>query len=255
MSFQTEIQTEIKKVIVKYVTFLSQKYKLDFDEMMQLWDSTSLERNEVKQSKKEEKIVDTELTVEKISKSTVPELKAFCRLKNLKLSGKKEEIVSRLLNFLNGRKESSSSTSLPPPPKTVSNMNVKEQKRNMVNEVSKKTSERNTEKIAIKKNKFGNFEHLSTKLVFNPKNETVIGTQNVNGTIDPLVDADIENCKQFNFKYTLPFNLDTKENINNIKVEDLDDIDGLEKVDDVEDDVEAEETIEEEEDEEVIEED
>ena len=252
MSFQTEIQTEIKKVITKYITFLSQKYKLDFNEMMQLWDSTTLEKNT---EKKEEKVIDTELTVEKISKSTVSELKAFCRLKNLKLTGKKEDLVSRLLNFLNGRKESSSSNSLPAP-KTVSNMNVKEQKRNMVSEVAKKTSERSTEKIAIRKNKFGNFEHLTTKMVFNPKNETVIGTQNVNGTVDPLIDADIEICKQFNFKYTLPFNLDTKENINNIKVEDLDDIDEIDKIEKV-DDVEAEEIEEtiEEEDEEVIEED
>lgn len=253
MSFQTELQSHIDKVMNKYIDAISTKYNLNSLELKSLWDSSRTDKQksetkvvETKVTKSE--IIDTELSVEKISKSTVPELKAFCRLNNLKTSGKKDELVSRLLNKLNGKTENET---LPSVPKTVSNMNVKEQKKNMVTEVAKQAVSRNVENIVIKKNRFDNFEHIPTKMIFNPSTQSVIGTQNVNGKVDPLTDSDIEICKQYNFKFEIPSNLDTKENVNNIKVDELDEVD----VENIEQDIEEEieEDIEEDE-EEIIEE-
>ncbi|MDD4930867.1 MAG: RING finger domain-containing protein [Candidatus Colwellbacteria bacterium] len=50
--------------------------------------------------------------------------------------------------------------------------------------------------IMLKKNEFGNYEHLETHLVFSKENKTVIGKQNPDGSISPLTNLDINICRQ-----------------------------------------------------------
>jgi hypothetical protein len=77
----------------------------------------------------------------------------------------------------------------------------------------------------LRKNKFGNFEHFETGLVFQSETETVYGKQNENGKVDILTDDDIEQCKKFKFNYKLPDNLNTNKDLNNIKIDEVEDED------------------------------
>ena len=62
--------------------------------------------------------------------------------------------------------------------------------------------------VKIQKNTFGHFEHQETGLVFHQETQQVMGTQQVDGSIQPLSCMDIEFCKKYKFPYTLPLTLD-----------------------------------------------
>ena len=66
----------------------------------------------------------------------------------------------------------------------------------------------------IKRNKFGNFEHESTRFVFGKGDRRVIGKQTDNNHIIPLSLEDIEKCRDLKFDFILPENLNYgKKNI------------------------------------------
>lgn len=224
-------QAELNKVVLSFIDKIAVQFNLDKKSLYSVWNEGE------KQATVPMSEINTELSVERLSKSTVPELKAFCKANNLKCSGKKEELISRLLDKI----QEKASVELP---KTNSNLTVKEQKKEMVSTVLAKKKQ--PENIAIHKNAFGKFEHTATRLVFNPDTKTVIGVQNPNGNVDNLTDDDIENCKQFNFKYNIPFNLDENEKLADVKVDELED--NLSKFveEDAEDVEDEEDTIEEE---------
>lgn len=98
--------------------------------------------------------------------------------------------------------------------------------------------------LSISKNKFGNYEMVDTGLVFDPKNKQVIGTQNSNGSIDPLTVEDIQLCKEYNFKYLVPDKLknttkdsDSEEELESEELdEDMDDDEDMEEYDEEEED-------------------
>ena len=54
--------------------------------------------------------------------------------------------------------------------------------------------------IVIRRNKFNNFEHLDTNLVFDNSSKKVIGKQNINGNIDDLTEEDIDKCNEYKFE-------------------------------------------------------
>ena len=62
--------------------------------------------------------------------------------------------------------------------------------------------------IQIRKNTFGNYEHLETGFIFNKQEQKVIGVQNKDGTVQTLTKADLELCNKFKFTYDLPEILD-----------------------------------------------
>lgn len=94
---------------------------------------------------------------------TKTELIKLCKEKNLDVKGLKKDLVARLL------------------------------------------SKKNTNQIVIKitKNKYGQFHHKETGLIFDSMTKRVIGKEN-NGAIDKLSRKDIEICKNFKFQYKLP---------------------------------------------------
>ena len=174
-------------------------------------------------SETEEKKEVVELTVEKANTSTKDFLMAFCKSKGLKQSGTKDEVLKRVLEYLDKNKKSE---------KNEKN-EVKKVDKSIVKILSEKSSS-----MQIQKNKFGNYEHFDSGLVFNNDTGNVIGFQNKNGKVDSLTDETIELCKKYKFTYKLPENLNVNKGLSSVKVEDLDDEDE-DELD--EDDIEEEE--------------
>lgn len=131
------------------------------------------------------------LTSEQILKCNVSGLKSLCKKYKLKRSGKKEELIKRLISHMN------------------SEDNGKKPK--AINKIKKTKKEDDIGIIQIKRNQFGNFEHFETGLVFSKLDKKVIGKQNEDGTITELTKNDIEICNKFKFKYTIPENLNNKD--------------------------------------------
>lgn len=129
---------------------------------------------------KGEKIEKKENDFSKLNKK---ELENKCKELGLSTKGKKAELLKRIEN----RNE------------------------NIVEKI--KTSITN---IVIKKNKFGNYEHEPTKMVFNKATKTVVGKQMENGNIVELTTEDINICNEYKFKYKLP------EKIENVLSDDED---------------------------------
>ena len=78
-----------------------------------------------------------------------------------------------------------------------------------------------TAELAIRKNKFGNFEHSQTGLVFNTESKMVYGRQVDDGKIADLTSDDIELCKKYKFPFKIPENLNTSKSLDDVKIEDL----------------------------------
>jgi hypothetical protein len=181
--------------------------------------SAPVPKNEVKENP------DTEITKEKIMVATKDMLAAMCKKKGLKMSGKKEELVSRLLDSLS----SSSATST----KASSNSNSKKDESPVV-----KAAKASIGELAIRRNKHGNFEHMQTGLVFNTEKQ-VYGKQLDSGEVKALTSEDIETCKKYKFPFKLPDNLNVNKSLDDIKVDEIEEEEELDD-EDIEEDVEEE---------------
>ena len=83
--------------------------------------------------------------------------------------------------------------------------------------------------IQVKRNKYGNYEHTETGLVFDKFDKRVIGRQklrmvgdNEEAYIAKLTSEDIELCNQYKFDYMLPANLSDGKT-KNVKIDEVDD--------------------------------
>jgi hypothetical protein len=223
MSFSKIIQNVVDDTITKYVEKVSLKYKIDKQELLNIWNSIdNIEKKEPYDDSKQ-KIVNS------LSRLTKPELVELCKTKNLKAKGTKAELIEILSND-----ESKKITV-----KSSENINSKL--------VAKVPS------IAIKRNKFNNFEHEETSFIFDNKEKKVYGKQNSDGSVCPLTKDDINLCNKYKFSYVIPDNLDSK---NNDELEELDDDVNLEndEEENVEEDEEEDDLEEVEEEEEEFEE-
>ena len=222
---------QIDSSIFDFCDIVAKKYKLSQSELFKLWNGDEVSSSSSSSSKsKESSDVEPamELTREKILSSTKDVLMAFCKSKNVKQSGKKEEIVERLLGLLNDDVKTESK-----PVQTKTTKPVQSSTPAVLVKIAEKAGT-----PEIRKNKFGNYEHFESGLVFNNDTKMAIGHQNSNGKVDSLTDNNIEMCKKYKFKYTLPENLSVDKGLNNVKVEDVDDEDE-DELD--EDDIEEEE--------------
>jgi len=75
-------------------------------------------------------------------------------------------------------------------------------------EVIKKLKAPDAKITPIRKNQYGNYENMETRLVFNPISHKVIGKQLENGNVAQLTLTDLELCKQKNFSYEAPVNIE-----------------------------------------------
>jgi hypothetical protein len=96
-----------------------------------------------------------------------------------------------------------------------------------------KNIQQNIQTIYIRRNKYGNYEHEPTGLVFDKDEKVVYGVQRGVDVLD-LSEAELELCKKYKFTPRIPENLDKyKENkIQKIDEYDLEDDDELIEDDD-----------------------
>jgi len=204
---------QLDAMVLQFCDLIANKFKLDNEELYGLW------MDEPKKEKEEE------MSREKVLSATKEYLMAYCKSVGLKQSGKKEEIVARIIEFLDKEKG-----------KEKKEKKEKETKKDDI--ISRIVSEK--EVSEVRKNKFGNQEHMSTGLVFNDS-KVVIGVQNANGKVDSLTDKDIETCKTLKYQYKVPENLSTQKTF--VKEDDDDeelDEDDLEEEEEDLDEVELE---------------
>jgi hypothetical protein len=230
MNIADIISQEVKHFITSnldsFISKLSEKYSLNKDELNTLL----LETYPSDKYKKIEAVKENQVTVDRDQvtnpKTTKTELINICMSLKLTKTGNKEELVKRILASLD------KNTKLPTPKNETKESSevigfvactaaVKElPKRGDIKEYIKNQ----TKAIDIPMNKFGHYEHKETGLVLND-DKLVIGTQQPDGTISKLTDADIELCKKYTFNYKLPNNLNTKNTTDDYKVEELDESD------------------------------
>lgn len=216
MSFSENIQNLINDTILKYIDNVSIKYKINKDELVKMWNS---------KDNFEEKMYDDskQKIVNGLTKLTKPELEKMCKSKGLKIKGTKSELIELLSN------DECKKTIL----KSQESINTKL--------VAKVPS------IAIKRNKFNNYEHEETSFVFDNKEKKVYGKQNSDGSILQLTKDDINLCNKYKFAYVIPDNLDSKSNkeVDDEVEEYIDDDDEAEADEDELEEVEEEEFEEE----------
>jgi hypothetical protein len=222
---------------------LSEKYELKEDEVLSVWTGTVNQSAPVKSSStaptsssastSADVDADTEITKEKIMSATKDMLAAMCKKKGLKQSGKKEELFKRLVDSLSS--STTESTSVKKPVVSAS----KKEDAPIIKSIKERTAE-----LAIRKNKFGNFEHVPTGLIFNT-DKMVYGKQLADGTVLELTSIDIDTCNKYKFPFKMPENLNTSnKNMDDVKIEEMEE--ELLDEEDIEEDVEEEEDIDEE---------
>ena len=236
----SKLSKQIDSTILEFCETIAQKFGLNKMDVYALWSDdqapvSSSSSSSSQSSEKAEKTASadvTEMTPEKVLTCTKDYLMAYCKSKGLKQSGKKEEIIQRVLDSL--KASGSSSASASPAVKTsASKSKASAPTVPVLASVAEKSGT-----LEIRRNKFGNEEHFESGLVFNKETKMVIGKQNPNGKLESLTDKDIETCKKYKFLYKLPENLSVDKGLQNVKVDELDEEDE-EELD--EDDIEEEE--------------
>lgn len=234
----SKLSKQIDSTILEFCETIAQKFGLNKMDVYALWSDdqapTSVSSHSSPKSEKSDKPVSvdvSEMTPEKVLTCTKDYLMAYCKSKGLKQSGKKEEIIQRVLDSL--KTTGSISTTASAAKASSSKSKASAPVPSVLASVAEKLGT-----LEIRRNKFGNEEHFESGLVFNKETKMVIGKQNPNGKLESLTDKDIETCKKYKFLYKLPENLSVDKGLQNIKVDELDEEDE-EELD--EDDIEEEE--------------
>ena len=131
-----------------------------------------------------------------MGKLTVDKLKEMCRAKNLKVTGKKADLVQRLENPAAPENRAGNTTRKKKSlfkPKDVTK--IVEKPRGPIS------------KLAVRKNAEGYYVHLETHLVFDPKSQKAVGRWK-DGQVKWLTKHDVEVCIKLGVSYELPENLD-----------------------------------------------
>ena len=188
MSLKDTIMSVLNSTMNNYISIISTKYNIKENDLHEIWNGNNTLNIQTSSSQNQE--------LEKLSKN---ELIEICKNKKIKISGSKNDLISRIISLETQNKQ-------PETQKTI----------------IKKLVEK-IPKLEIKKNEFGNYEHKETSFVFDSKTQKVYGKQNEDGTISELLPEDINLCNKHKFSYLIPNNLDKKINILDIKVDELDD--------------------------------
>ena len=211
----------------KFINTISTKYGISATELNELWKS-GVTTSETKIQEKSPEVDSSTAAEDKnnYDKMKVKELKNLCKEKGLPVSGKKDDLIERLIK--GPPKEA-------PKKQTVIKKTICEQL----------IEQRQT--LTLRRNKWGNYEHPETGLVIN-KDRKVFGRQKDTGDLEPITSDIIELCKEHNLSYVLPENLNTQtvsiDDINlNYEDEDDDededeDNDNILSDDDIEDEIE-----------------
>ena len=276
-----DIESDISKSINVFINTLSEKYSLDTDELLRIWNEGSVyPKSELSlSSSSNSKKIYSLLTGNNVEKEEKKEVKK--EEKKGKSSPKKEiDLESlqndkdleprKLLNYnvselkalckRHGLKVSGKKEDLIK--RLKGKEDDEEQEEEVKKEVKKKSptkKEKETQDVKVlkkietkaptldfRRNEFGNIMHTESRIVLDKETKEVYAHQNEDGTLGSLTHDDIEICKKYNLEYRLPENLDAnKKGLDDVKVEEMEEPEKEEKKEDEE--VEYEEYEEEEE--------
>ena len=197
MSLKESAFSSLNSVISTYINMISQKYNINVEELKVLWEGGNVVPSVpvIPSSASKE--------LEILTRSQLVEM---CKSKNLKVSGNKSELISRILEY---ECKPSVTTSIP------------QQHTSQPPQIIKKLVEK-IPKLEIKRNSDGYFVHAETSFVFDTKSQKVYGKL-IDNKLEELTVDDIDICNKYKFSYILPNNLDKKINILDVKVDELDD--------------------------------
>lgn len=202
MSFADVIKECVYENIETYNKLINEKYNIPYEELMNLFFNNNDEKKQVIKKTEDNSNQSNEDRIKELKKKSKGDLQKMCKEINQSDKGKKDELIARIIK---GKVET------------------------VVDRI--KTS---ITSIIVKKNKFDNYEHVHSGLVFNKNTKCVIGKQDHNtGNVLSLNEDDIEICKQYKFKFNIPKNLNQDD-------------DGDEEILDIEDEEEELEDEEEE---------
>lgn len=180
-----------------FLTNISKKYNLEKDIILNEWkefDSLNTLYNKMKK----------------------PELVEACKSKGFKSNGSKPELIVFLLDEIKEVEE------VKKPDLKRKKEAVSEPKPNVVNRILASLPT-----LVIRRNAFGNHEHMETKFVFDPKTKKVIGKQLDDGNVSVLTKADLEICHMHKFEYEIPEMLDAVGQVDNSDLMDEDVMKGI----------------------------
>lgn len=132
-----------------------------------------------------------------LTKYKKTELSIICKQYKLKCSGKKAELVSRIEDYLKNNKVN-----------TETKNDTKQPEQKFSNPILQAQN-----KIIIKKNMYGNYEHKKTHLVFDTIQRVVVGYQEQDGSVVSLTPNHLKTCLEYDFNYKLPDNIETQKTI------------------------------------------
>ncbi len=201
----TNVINVIDTFISDFVNKVATHYNIPKDELLNLWGAVEpSEKQSLVKSERKNSTLSTSNIPAELANMTKVELVELCKSKSLKVSGSKAELIGRLQESAKNqtRLVTSSNTSLKASSKSTPLVPAL---------VTKLVDKLPT--IEIKRNKFGNFEHSDTSLLFDKKSEKVIGRQLPDGQIAQLRENDIEACYKYKFDFIVPDNLNQCKNI------------------------------------------
>ena len=196
--------------VLTFVKNFALKFQMNEADIINMWNSsTSLQLPVEIESTSSNPDSQTFKELDKLSKLQLTEL---CRLRGLKVSGNKPDLISRLGGGVAPVK--------PPKPKTQPKVQTKIQFQKPASLPVLQVIQTQVPNVVIRKNVYGNYEHPDTNLVFDCVTKNVIGLQLEGGEVRSLFDEDIELCNKYKFTYVLPMNLNKeKDEVKEHKVE------------------------------------
>lgn len=183
--------------IQTFITMLCEEFSLQKNDVMSVWNrveesEVSSDSKETAEGKSEESYTEADL-----QKLTVTNLKAILNSQKKRVSGRKAELIARILGV------DSSTVTTPARKKLTSKTSKKARDTTTLGRIY----EANRPKVTVRPNNFGNHEHPETGLVFRGTPPMVYGKQNPDGTVDPLTVESIATCNQYAFPYEPPVDL------------------------------------------------
>ena len=181
----------VQKCVSAFAAALKSKYSIDPIAVKNLWNG----RNPPEKD-------DVNVNLYDMNKA---ELTSLCKKRGVKCSGSKNELLERLQGKEKG--------------KTSKKTNVKKGEKTVLSSYKIQ--------INVSRNKWNNFEHSESMLVFDKISQKVIGKQDRDSCmVYTLTEEDIEECKKYNFEWILPENLDAyKNNLDDVKVKGMEEDD------------------------------
>lgn len=232
MSLSHALLKGVNDVIQTYIKLVSKKYNIDENELLLLWDKNEPIQTSAQTSAQTSSNLTTidmnDISIERLHKANKSELVALCKSKGFKCTGTKDVLIGRLMGKEKDEiKDSSKEVNKDSSKEVNKDSSKKNNKSDIINKLIA-----NIPCIPVRRNAHGNLEHPESGLVFDKKTQTVIGKQQDDGSVSELTDVDIEECKRFKFTYRLPVNLEKRDNLDNVKIEELES--------DIEEDIEKE---------------